>query len=148
MHAEKALESSEQRSVEPSWFAEKWKVISVPSVCASAPMSGSTESMVVSGGSMTVQLRLAGVVSTFPKLSMARTLNSWAPAVTFVSSTGDEQELNVSVSMAHSKLEPGSVEENAKFAFVLAVIGCGPESIMVSAGRSTVHVRLASVGSV
>jgi hypothetical protein len=65
-----------------------------------------------------------------------------------VYSAGDEQELNASVSRAHSKLEPASLEENLKSAVVFAVGSAGPESIVVSGGRSIVQAWVAGLWSV
>src|SRR5687767_5749275 len=139
VHGVNTPSSSTHSKVASAWSEENLKVTEVLSVWASTPMSGSTESILVSGGSVIVQAWLAGVPSTLPAPSLARTWNSCRPGARFVYSAGEVQELNAGASRAHSKLEPPSLLENLNSALLLAVGSSGPKSIVVSGGRSTVH---------
>jgi hypothetical protein len=112
-------------------LAEKVKVTSGLSVWNSGPMSGTTESIVVSGGGVTLQLWLAGLRSTLPAASLARTRSWCTPTASPVYSGGDGQVPKVPPSREHSKVEPVSLDENVKVASVLPVSAGGPESIVV-----------------
>lgn len=108
--------SSAHSKVVPIWLDEKVNVASVLSVASSGP-----ERMDVSGGAKTVQLYVAGVGSMLPFVSLARTINSCSPTERFVSCIGATQELKDGPSNAHSKVEPGLLDENVKSAVVLSV---------------------------
>src|SRR5918992_4149196 len=71
-HGLNAMGSSSAHSkLAPGWFASKVNFALVLSVCALGP-----DRIVVSGAGVTLQLRLAGVGSTLPAASVART-RSW-----------------------------------------------------------------------
>jgi hypothetical protein len=103
-----------------------------------------------------VQLRLAGVGSVLPALSLARTSKLWSVAVSEEYCLGELQGLQAPESMRHSKLEPFSLALKLKLAEVAPVDPEGPESIVVSGGVVSagggggvkVQFRLAGVGSV
>ena len=73
------MESSEHWKVEPVSFAANAKLAEDEVTVPEGP-----ESIVVSGGVVSagwiVQVRLAGVASTLPAASMARTRKVWLPA--------------------------------------------------------------------
>src|SRR5206468_10899506 len=101
------------------------------------------EVMVVVGGvRSTVQVWLAGVASVLPAASVARTSKVWLPAVRAGEiDSGLVQELQLPVSMRHSKLEPLSSELKLKLGVVLLDGSDGFESMVVfGAVRSTVQV--------
>ena len=68
-------------------------------------------SIVVSGGVVsTVNVRVAGVGSTLPAWSIARTLNVWSPSASVVTPYGDEHAWNAPPSSLHSNVAFGSLE--------------------------------------
>src|SRR6266496_4973811 len=89
----------------------------------------------------TVKSREAGVGSVLPAASVARTRKVWAPSARALAgvcvSPGPEQAPNGSESKRHSKLDPGSVEENPKVGVESLVAPEGPEVIVVSGGTKT-----------
>jgi len=105
--------------------------------------------IVVSGAVVsTVQVRVAGVGSTFPAISAARTSKVWLPSESALYAFGLEHGENGAPSSLHSKLDPGSLEVNVNAAAVALVGSAGPEPIVVSgAVRSTIQVYEAGVGS-
>src|SRR6478672_1210142 len=107
--------------------------------------------MVTLGAPVSItQVWLAGVPSALPAASTARTSKVWLPSVRageIVS--GLEHGLQAPPSMRHSKVEPPSLELNAKVGVVRPDGLEGLESIVVSgAVRSIVQVKLAGVPSV
>src|ERR671914_2872921 len=118
--------SSAHSNLAPGWFASKVNFALVLSVCALGP-----DRIVVSGAGVTLQLRLAGVRSTLPAASIARTRSWCTPTARPVSSSGETHALYDAPSSEHWKVEPLSLEENAIVAFGLAVSALGPESIVV-----------------
>jgi uncharacterized cupredoxin-like copper-binding protein len=105
--------------------------------------------IVVSGGCVsTVQLRVAGVGSTFPTPSMARTSKVCAPSVSPVIVYGLLQLTNDPVFSRHWNVEPVSVELKVNVTLVALMTPVGPLRIDVSGGvASTVQLRVAGVGS-
>src|SRR5215210_6804819 len=98
------------------------------------------ESMVVFGAvRSTVQVWPAGVASVLPAASVARTWKVWLPAVSAGEiDSGLVQDVQLPLSMRHSKLEPASEELNMKLGVVLLDGSAGLESIVVfGAVRST-----------
>ena len=91
--------------------------------------------IVVSGGVMSrVKLCVAGVGSTFPAASVARTLNVWSPSASTPGENGDAQVAYWPSSSLHSNVEPSSVDVKRN--------GLGPDVIVVSGGVvSTVKAR-------
>jgi hypothetical protein len=79
--------------------------------------------MVVSGAAAaTVNVRVAGVASTLPAASLARTENVCSPSARFVYACGEVQAANAAVSRRHSNVEPASVlvkPKDAEVAFVV-----------------------------
>jgi hypothetical protein len=95
-----------------------------------------------------VKLRTAGVGSPLPAASMAPTSKLWGPSVKEVRVFGLGQGVAGPESTLHWKLEPGSLDENAKLGVGSVVGPLGPESIVVSGGMlSTVKLRVAGVWS-
>ncbi len=107
------------------------------------------ESIVVFGAAVsTVKVREAGVGSTLPAVSRARTSNVCAPCARFVYACGDVHGANAALSRRHSNVEPGLVEVNANDGDALLVAPVGPLVIAVSGNEvSTVNVREAGVAS-
>ena len=108
--------------------------------------------MVVSGGTVsTVKVRLAGVASTLPAPSMARTSKVCEPSDRAAVVKGVVQAANAAASKRHWNVEPASVEVKVKVGVLSLVVlpAAGPPVMFVSGGvASTVKVRLAGVGSV
>jgi hypothetical protein len=101
----------------------------------------------VCGGRSTVQAYSAGVRSTFPAASLARTSSTCRPGARLDSWWGEEHETNVGPSSAHSYVTPVSLDEKLNVADVLALGSAGPDGISVSGGRSTVQAYEAGVPS-
>ncbi len=91
------------------------------------------------------QERLAGVASTFPAVSMARTWKVWVPSAKPVYSLGELQAVKVALSRLHSKVAPVSLEAKVNVAELLVTVPVGPAVIVVLTGLSTVTVRLAEL---
>jgi hypothetical protein len=88
----------------------------------------------------TVQPCEAGVLSTLPAASIARTRKLWAPGAKPVYAWGELQAANAPSSSEHWKVEPGSLAVKLKLALVLEVCAGGDAVIVVSgADVSTVH---------
>jgi hypothetical protein len=105
--------------------------------------SAGLESRVVFGAvRSTVQVWLAGVPSVLPAASVARTSKVWLPAVSAGEiDSGLVHDVQLPLSMRHSKLEPPSEELKPKSGVVLLEGSGGLELIVVfGAVRSTVHV--------
>ena len=101
--------------------------------------------MVVSGGLTTVQLWLAGMGSTLPVASVARTWNVCAPLARRVYVTGEVQLVKDPLSSLQAKVAV-SVAVKVKLAVVEPAVPVGPEVIVVSGGvLSTVTVIFAVV---
>jgi hypothetical protein len=94
--------------------------------------SRSAPTVALEHAGVTLQVRDAGVWSTFPEESIARTRTSCEPTVKPVYWCGDAQPVHVPPSREHWKLEPASLEENVNVALVLEVEPDGPVSIVVS----------------
>src|ERR671916_214920 len=91
---------------------------------------------------------MAGVPSTLPAASDARTRKSCAPAARPVYCFGAEQAANAAPSSEHSNVEPCSLAEKPKLALVLDVVAAGLESIVAcGAVVSAVQSWLAGVSS-
>ena len=70
-------------------------------------------SITVSGAAVsTVNVRVAGVGSVLPAISVARTENVCSPSGSAPSVSGDVHVANAPLSMRHSKVEFGSLDEN------------------------------------
>src|SRR5215212_10096704 len=91
--------------------------------------------------SSTVQLRDAGVGSTFPTASIARTENVCGPSPTSVYRFGDVHRAKGALSRRHSKVDSDSVEEKLNWASGLLSVPTGPLSIVVSGGVVSALLR-------
>ena len=102
----------------------------------------------VSGATVsTAHVRDAGVASTLPSASIARTENVCAPSPSPEYDFGEAQLVHAPESSLHSK-EPDSVAENPNDAAAVATVPFGPLVIEVSGATvSTAHVRDAGVAS-
>ena len=111
-------------------------------------VAGGPESIVVCGAFVsTVNERLAGVGSTLPAASHARTSNVYAPSASAEVVCGETQVANAAAPTRHSKVDAGSLE-NANVGVESLVGPLGPESIVVSgAVASTENERVAGVPS-
>jgi hypothetical protein len=93
----------------------------------------------------TVKLRLAGLWSTFPWESEARTSKVWGPleraAAGVCVAPGPEQGANEAESKRHSKVDPASSEEKPNVGVESAVGALGPESTVVSGGLLSPDAR-------
>ena len=96
----------------------------------------------------TVQACVAGVASTLPAASSARTSNVCAASVSPVYDAGLEQSANAPPSSRHSNPGPASDAVNEKLALVEFDADGGEEVMVVFAGVvSTVNVNDAGVAS-
>ena len=102
----------------------------------------------VSGASVSTEnARLAGVSSTLPAASVARTSKVCAPSVSAAVVRGEPHVANAAASTRHSKLAPASLE-NAKVGVESLVSPLGPASTVVSGGVvSTVQACVAGDSS-
>ena len=105
--------------------------------------------IVVFGGAVsTVKLREAGVASTLPAGSIARTSNVWAPSAATAVVFADVHDVHAPPSTRHSNVEPAWLDENANVGVASPVRPDGPLSIVVcGATVSTVKPREAGVAS-
>ena len=145
-HAANAEPSSEHSNDEPGSPEEKRKVASVAWVGEGGP-----ESIVESGAVVsTTQVRRAGVGSTFPAASRARTSNACCPSARPLYAAGEAQLANAAPSREHSNPATASLAANSNVAAVAATVPCGPATIVVSGGvvcdPPRVHVSWAEVG--
>ena len=115
--------------------------------------AGGPESIVVSGGSLSggatmVHMYAAGIGSTWPTESVARTSNTCWPTARPVYWRGEVHGTQPPLSSWHSNVA-ASLAENSKIALVASVELSGPESTVVSGGVSSTIVQawLAGVGS-
>ncbi len=99
---------------------------------------------VVSGATVsTVNVRVAGVGSTLPSRSIARTANVCGPSGSCPAErSGDVHGANAPASSLHSNVEPGFVELNVNIGVVSFVGPSGPcASVVSGASVSIVNVR-------
>lgn len=91
-------------------------------------MVSAAEPSSVAGGAVvsTVQVRVASDGSTLPAASIARTEKVCVPSESPLSAFGEEHEAQLPESSLHSKLEPASLEENAKLSELELVVPEGP----------------------
>ena len=132
------------RSSSPPGLAENANVGVASFVGPDGPLS-----IVVSGAAVsTVKLRDAGVASTLPAVSVARTSNVCAPSASDAVVCGELQEAHAPASTRHSNVEPAWLDENANVGVASFVGPDGPLSIVVcGAAVSTVKLRDAGVAS-
>ena len=89
-------------------------------------------SIVVCGAAVsTVKLREAGVASTFPTGSVARTSKVCAPSASEAVVMGVEHEAHAPASTRHSNVEPAWSAENANVGVASFVGPDGPLSMVV-----------------
>ncbi len=114
------------------------------------PEPAGPDSIDVSGAWVSeVQVRSAGVASTFPAASRARTAKVWDPCPSPVRVRGEVQTVHwAAPSRRHSSV-PASEELKVKVAEVEATVPDGPDPAIVVVGAcvSTVHVRSAGEAS-
>ena len=134
--------SMRHSKLEPAWLAEKVYVGVASFVGPEGPLS-----IVVFGAAVsTVKLRDAGVASTLPAGSVARTSNVWAPSASDAVVSGVAHEPQAPPSTRHSNVEPASSAEKANVGVASFVGPEGPLSIVVcGAAVSTVKLRDAGV---
>src|SRR5438128_7044753 len=95
-----------------------------------------------------VHVKLAGVASTLPAGSVARTWKVWLPSASALWLCGLVQAANAAPSSLHSKVLPALVAVKLKLALVLLVRTGGLAVIVVSgAVVSMVQVKLAVGGA-
>ncbi len=106
--------------------------------------------MVVSGAVRSiVQVKLAGVASVLPAVSVARTWKVCEPLTRSLYCLGEVQAAKAALSKLQVKVEPVSLDENVNVAELLLTVPEGPEAIIVSgAVRSTSTVRALEVAEV
>jgi hypothetical protein len=85
-------------------------------------------------GAVTDQSRVAGVASTLPARSLARTENRWEPTLRFKYVLGEMQSPQEPPSSLHSKLAPTSPALKTRIAVVAVVVDDGPLTIVVLGG--------------
>ncbi len=122
--------------MDPATFAWKVNVASVLSVISAGPVS-----MVVTGGSSTIQVWLAGVTSKLPAASLARINMVCEPCVRSENCCGATHELYAVPSRAHSKVRSGEsvrlslpVKEKVAISLGLGLVGA---EVMVVLGGVT-----------
>src|SRR5918996_1762554 len=143
-----AAPSSEHTNVTPSSLAVKRNLALVLAVGLSGAKSIVVTGGVVSRGGVMFQLWPAGVGSTCPSASVARTATLCQPTARPVYVTLPELHgVHAPPSSAHSKVAPARFEEKVIVALVLSVGSAGPELIVVSGAATAVQVQLAGVGS-
>src|ERR671919_1683827 len=135
-----AAPSSEHSNVTPSSLAVKRNLASVLAVGSLGAESIVVTGGVVSRGGVMFQPWPAGVGSTWPSGSVARTLKLCQPVARPVYSFGELQGSYAAPSSEHSKVDPARSEENVNVALVLSVSVAGAESIVVCGGATTVQV--------
>ena len=101
---------------------------------------------------MTLNDRFAGVASTLPAASLARTAKVWRPKESFFSVFRLEQDRNDPPSTLQRKLDPALLEATLNVGVRSRVFFFGPETILVlggsgAAGVWTVNACLAAVPS-
>jgi hypothetical protein len=95
----------------------------------------------------TLKERVAGVASTLPEASRARTANVCAPSGSTAVVCGEVQTANAAPSTRHSNV-PGSLAENVYAGLTSLIAPSGPDSITVSgAPASTTNTCEAGVWS-
>jgi hypothetical protein len=82
-------------------------------------------------GDATVQPRVAGLASTFPARSVARTAKRWSPVARPVYVVGDEHADQAAPSRRHSKVGWGPFAAKAKLAVPELTVPAGPDVIEV-----------------
>jgi hypothetical protein len=98
---------------------------------------GGSEVMLVSGADRSMsQVWLAGVVSTLPAVSRARTRKVCGPAESEEKVIGEVQGLKLAPSRPHSKLAPILLEVKAKVA-VLWLVGVACTEVMLVSSPDT-----------
>ena len=135
VHAVQAPVSTRHWNVEPASSAENSKV-------GLALLDGSAGTTVkeLSGATVsTVQVWAAGLASTLPAPSVARTENVWLPSARRPIVSGLEHTAQAPASTLHSNVAPGSLAENSKE---------GASSLDGSAGASSRVVFGAAVSTV
>ena len=137
--------STRHWNVEPGSFAENSKV-------GVALLDGSAGTTVkeLSGATVsTVHVWAAGLASTLPAASVARTENVWLPSERRPIVSGLEHVAQAPASTRHSNVEPGSLAENSKVGASSLDGSAGTSSSVVfGAAVSTVQVWEAGVASV
>ena len=104
--------------------------------------------MVFGAAVSTVKLRNAGVGSTLPAESVARTSKVCEPSARAAVVSGAEQSPQGPPSKRHSNVVPSSLEEKPNVGVGSFVAPAGPESIVVSGGLlSTLKLRWAGEAS-
>ena len=88
------------------------------------------------------QVFLAGVLSRFPALSIARTWKVWLPFLRLRYVFGEPQLLKAPRSSLHWKREPFSVEANLNVAVRAVVRAAGPLIIRVFGATVSGHVAV------
>jgi hypothetical protein len=114
------------------------------------PAAGPASIVVCGAVVSTVNVRVAGDASVFPTPSVAVTVSVCSPSARGVGVYGESHENVPPPSIAHSNVEPGSLEENSNVGVVSVIVApaAGPASIVVcGAVVSTVNVRVAGDAS-
>ena len=143
-HEPHAPASTRHSNVEPAWLDENANVGVASLVRPDGPPS-----IVVCGAAVsTVKMCDAGVGSTLPARSVARTSNVCAPSASDAMLSGVEHEAHAPPSTRHSNVEPASSAENTNVGVGSFVGPDGPLLIVVcGAAVSTVKLREAGVAS-
>ena len=136
--------SSLHSNVEPDWDELNRKVAVLDQVELPGPLVIDVFGATVS----TVQERVAGVASTLPAASFARTEKVWEPFARLEYAFGDVHAAHAPASSLHSNDDPASVALNPNEAEAELTEPVGPLVIEVpGADVSTVQVRVAGVAS-
>jgi hypothetical protein len=135
----KEPESSLHSKVDPDSVELNEKLADVEVVVPEGPDPIVVSGGVVSGGGVegaasTDHASLAGVASTFPAASVARTEKLCPPTFSPVYALGEPQERQRALSSLHSNFDPDSVEVKANVAAVAVVVAGGWSVRFVSGG--------------
>src|SRR5215212_7616645 len=115
--------------VETFIASEKTASALTPAATPVAPSAGATV-VTVGAVASTVQVRAAGVGSTLPAASFARTSKVWLPAARLAYALGEAQLAQAAPSSRHSKVAPDWLAEKANVAVVWLVGLGGAEEIV------------------
>src|SRR5207249_6335171 len=106
--------SMRHSKVEPGSLALKLKL----GVVSLEGLAGPLSTAVLGAVKSIAQVRLAGLASVLPAVSVARTSSVWLPSASAAVVCGLVQALQLPASRRHSKLEPGSLELKLKLGVV------------------------------
>jgi hypothetical protein len=108
--------------------------VAVTDVAALTPVAPASGCVAFTAGAVvsTVQVRCAGVASTLPAASVARTANAWEPSLRPAYCCPETQAAKGAASRLHWNVAVASSEENLNTADADVTVPDGPASMVVS----------------